>query len=108
MRLTDVIRGPSRPTRAQLRHRRRRAGALAIAAGVAFLLGLVVGATGGDDDGSGAVHGEATPVGWYGHLRALAGAGRASLDFEQRGQESAAIDRALRLTPFVRMAGRQH
>jgi peptidoglycan-N-acetylglucosamine deacetylase len=107
MRLIDVIRGPSRPTQAQLRHRRRRAGALAVAAALAFLLGVVVGA-GGGDDGGGGVQAEATRVGWYGHLRMLAGAGRASLDFEERAQESAAIDRALARTPFVRMAGRQH
>jgi peptidoglycan/xylan/chitin deacetylase (PgdA/CDA1 family) len=37
----------------------------------------------------------------------LAGAGRRSLDFEQRAQESAAIDRALAITPFVRMGGDQ-
>jgi peptidoglycan/xylan/chitin deacetylase (PgdA/CDA1 family) len=107
MRLTDVIRGPSRPTQVQLRHRRRRAGALAVAAALAFLVGVVVGASAGGDDGS-RPQAAATPVGWYGHLRALAGAGRASLDFEQRAQESAAVDRALRLTPFVRMAGGQH
>ncbi|HEX5146969.1 MAG TPA: polysaccharide deacetylase family protein, partial [Conexibacter sp.] len=47
-------------------------------------------------------------VGWYGHLRTLAGAGRRSLDFEQRAQESAATDRTIPVTPFVRMAGQQH
>jgi peptidoglycan/xylan/chitin deacetylase (PgdA/CDA1 family) len=106
MRPIDVIRGPSRPTQVELRHRRRRASALAVAAGVALLLGMVIGASSGGDNtpGSGA---QATTVGWYGHLRTLAGAGRTSLDFEQRAQESAAIDRALQLTPFVRMAGRQ-
>ncbi|MBS1870595.1 MAG: polysaccharide deacetylase family protein [Actinobacteria bacterium] len=101
-----VIRGPSRPTEAQLRHRRRRAAALAAVAAAALLLGLVVGAGSGGDAPK--ASGEATAVGWYGHLRTLAGAGRASLDFEQRAQEDAAIDRALALTPFVRMAGRQH
>ncbi len=106
MRLIDVIRGPSRPTQVELRHRRRRASALAAAAGVALLLGMVVGASsGGGTAGSGTA---APTVGWYGHLRTLAGAGRASLDFEQRAQESVAIDHALQLTPFVRMAGRQH
>jgi len=106
MRLIDVIRGPSRPTEIQLRHRRRRAGALACAAALAFLLGALAGA-GGGDDGPG-VHGRIPQVGWYGHLRALAGAGRASLSFEQRAQEDAAVDRALRRTPFVRLAGAQH
>src|SRR4051794_3418175 len=107
MRLIDVIRGPSRPTQVQLRHRRRRAIALAVAAGLALLLGIVVGASSGGGGGGG-LRSEGTKVGWYGHLRTLAGAGRSSLDFEQRAQESAAIDRALQLTPFVRMAGRQH
>lgn len=107
MRLTDVIRGPSRPTQDELRRRRRRAGALAVAAALAFVAGLAVGA-GGGDDGSAGSPGAASRIGWYGHLRALAGAGRASLDFEQRAQESAAIDRTLTRTPFVRMAGRQH
>jgi peptidoglycan/xylan/chitin deacetylase (PgdA/CDA1 family) len=107
MRPIDVIRGPRRPTQDQLRHRRRRAGALAVAAGLALLLGSVVGAGGGGDGASGPRAG-AVRIGWYGHLRALAGGGRASLDFAQRAQESAAIDRALRLTPFVRMAGGQH
>jgi peptidoglycan-N-acetylglucosamine deacetylase len=107
MRPIDVIRGPSRPTQVELRHRRRRAGALAVAAAIALLLGAIVGASGGGD-GSGGAAAQATPIGWYGHLRTLAGAGSASLDFEERAQESAAIDRALGLTPFVRMAGRQH
>jgi len=106
MRLIDVIRGPSRPTQVQLRHRRRRAGALAIAAGVAFVLGAIAGAGGGD--GGGPQRSGPAAVGWYGHLRTLAGVGRASLSFEQRAQENAAINRALALTPFVRMAGRQH
>ncbi|HZV72722.1 MAG TPA: polysaccharide deacetylase family protein [Conexibacter sp.] len=106
MRVIDLIRGPSRPTQVQLRHRRRRAGGLAVVAGAALLLGMVVGAgsRGGTDD----LRGAATQVGWYGHLRALAGAGRRSLDFEQRARESRAIDRTLATTPFVRLAGQQH
>jgi peptidoglycan/xylan/chitin deacetylase (PgdA/CDA1 family) len=106
MRPIDVIRGPSRPTHVQLRHRRRRAGALAAVAGVALLLGAIVGAGGGGQSGD--ALDTATNVGWYGHLRTLAGAGRRSLDFEQRAQESRAIDRTLQATPFVRLAGAQH
>jgi peptidoglycan/xylan/chitin deacetylase (PgdA/CDA1 family) len=106
MRATDVIRGPRRPTQAELRHRRRRAGALCVVAALALLLGVIVGAGGGGGDSD--VRGAATKVGWYGHLRMLAGAGTRSLDFEQRAQESVAIDRALALTPFVRMGGAQH
>jgi len=104
MRLIDVIRGPSRPTQVQLRLRRRRAGALAVAAALAFLAGVLAG-TGGRD-GHGGAHGEAAGLGWHRHLPALMG--RAAPDFEQRVREGAAIDRALRMTPFVRMAGRQH
>ena len=105
MRLIDVIRGPSRPTQVELRRRRRRAGALAGVAGLALLLGMIAGAGGGRGT---AVRAEGAQVGWYGHLRMLAGAGRRSLDVEARTQESAAIDRALKLTPFVRLAGSQH
>jgi peptidoglycan/xylan/chitin deacetylase (PgdA/CDA1 family) len=106
-RLADVIRGPSRPTQTQLRHRRRRAGALAVVAGLSLLLGLVVGAGGGGSS-TPDIRSETTKVGWYGNLQMLAGNGRRSLDFEQRAQESRAIDRALALTPFVRKGGAQH
>jgi peptidoglycan-N-acetylglucosamine deacetylase len=106
-RLIDVIRGPSRPTQTQLRHRRRRVGALGLVAAVALLLGLIAGAGGGGSDAED-IPSKATSVGWYGHLRMLAGHGERSLDFEQRAQESRAIDRALALTPFVRMGGDQH
>jgi len=106
MRLIDVIRGPSRPTQVQLRHRRRRAGALAAVAGGALLLGLIVGAQGG---GGGAAAGTvAARIGFYGRVQQLAGAGARSLTAQEARQESGAIDRALRRTPFVRMAGSQH
>ncbi|HXE46455.1 MAG TPA: polysaccharide deacetylase family protein [Conexibacter sp.] len=105
MRLNDVIRGPSRPTETQLRHRRRRAGALAGVAAIALLLGLTLGAHrgGGNAAGAGAV-----PIGWYGRLQLLAGSGRRSLAAEERAEQGRAIDRALKRTPFVRMAGGQH
>lgn len=104
-RLVEVIRGPSRPTPTQLRHRRRRAGALAVIAAVALLLGMIVGSGAGEGPDPNALRAELTKVGWYGHLRMLAGNGRRSLDFEQRAQETRAIDRALEITPFVRMGG---
>lgn len=75
-------------------------------AAVALLVGLIAGASSGDD--ASGVGGEATKVGWYGHLRILAGNDERSLDFEQRAQESKAIDRTLELTPFVRKGGSQH
>lgn len=106
MRLIDVIRGPSRPTVAELRLRRRRAAALILLAALALVLGAIAGASGGGSSAPDAAG--ATEVGWYGHLRTLAGAGRSSLDFEQRTQESAAIERARAGTPVVRLAGAQH
>jgi peptidoglycan/xylan/chitin deacetylase (PgdA/CDA1 family) len=102
--LLRVIRGPARPTPRQLAHRRRRASLLAALAAVAFVVGLVAGAGGG---GSSPVADAAPKVGWYGHLRMLAGAGRGSLSLEQRAAENAAIDRALSATPFIRMGGRR-
>jgi peptidoglycan/xylan/chitin deacetylase (PgdA/CDA1 family) len=105
MRLDELIRGPSRPTRAQLLHRRRRLAALLAVAALALVLGAIAGA--GTDHGPHAgVH--ATGLGWYGRLRVLAGAGPRSLGFEERARESTAIDRALARTPFVRLAGAQH
>jgi peptidoglycan/xylan/chitin deacetylase (PgdA/CDA1 family) len=106
MRLVDLIRGPSRPTRAQLRHRRRRARALVALAVIALLLGVAVGAGGGK--GTPSVRASVVRVGFYGNLRTLAGAGRGSLDLEQRAQEDAAIGRVLSKTPFVRNGGGEH
>ncbi|MDO8212875.1 polysaccharide deacetylase family protein [Conexibacter sp. CPCC 206217] len=108
MRLEDLlrlIRGPARPTPRQLRYRRRRVTLLAGLAGLALILGMVAGAGAGSD--SGGVATAATKIGWYGHLRMLAGAGRGSLSLEQRAAENAAIDRALDRTPFIRMGGKQ-
>ena len=103
--LLRLIRGPARPTPRELRYRRRRASLLGAIALVALLLGVVVGA--GSGRGGSSAGAEPTEVGWYGHLGMLAGAGRGSFSLEQRAQESAAIDRALARTPFVRMGGRQ-
>lgn len=107
MRLDDLIRGPTRPTRDQLHLRRRRVGVLAAVAAVALLLGAMLGARGGAGRASGPLV-TRVPLGWYGHLRELAGGGRRSLDAEQQAQERAAIDRTLARTPFVRLAGTQH
>jgi peptidoglycan/xylan/chitin deacetylase (PgdA/CDA1 family) len=105
MRLDDLIRGPRRPTQAQLSLRRRRVGALVALAALALALGALVGSSGGG-------HPQARPRGggggFYRHLRALAGTGHGSLAATERGAESAAIDRTLARTPFVRLAGTQH
>jgi peptidoglycan-N-acetylglucosamine deacetylase len=107
MRLDDLIRGPTRPTTVQLRHRRRRAGALALLAVLALVLGLITGAGGGGGSAAG-TGSRAAGVGWFGHLRMLAGNGSRSLDSGERTRENAAIDRALATTPFVRFGGVQH
>lgn len=88
-------------------HRRRRATALATVAAVALLLGLIAGAGAGDDPEVADSQAAATKVGWHGHLRTLAGNGRGSLDFEQRAEESRALDRTLAATPLVRKGGDQ-
>ncbi|HST43551.1 MAG TPA: polysaccharide deacetylase family protein [Conexibacter sp.] len=103
--LLRLIRGPARPTPRQLRYRRRRVTLLAGLAGFALLLGVVVGAN--SKPSSSLPQVETTEVGWFGHLRTLAGAGRGSLSLEQRAAENAAIDRALARTPFIRMGGRE-
>jgi peptidoglycan/xylan/chitin deacetylase (PgdA/CDA1 family) len=105
MRLDDLIRGPERPTPLQLRQRRRRAGALLAVAALALLLGAIAGAGG---DGVTPQPAQVASAGWFARLRTLAGGSHHSLDAAERGQESAAIDRALASTPFVRFAGAQH
>ena len=106
MRLDELIRGPSRPTRAQLHHRRRQAGALIAVAVLALVLGAIAGSGGGDH--SSAAVARAARAGWFGRLQTLAGGGRHSLAADERAQEDAAIDRTLAKTPFVRLAGSQH
>jgi len=107
MRLDELIRGPRRPTHAQLLRRRRRVAALAAVAALAGLAGALAGAGVGTDGGSVPAP-RAPAVGWYGHLRALAGGGRRSLSYAERAHEDAAIGRTLARTPFVRLAGRRH
>lgn len=106
MRLDELIRGPSRPTPSELRHRRRQLGALAALAILALLIGAIAGA--GGCGGTPARHPHAAAIGWYGRLRVLAGSGARSLSAEERTRENAAIDRTLAHTPFVRLAGTQH
>jgi peptidoglycan-N-acetylglucosamine deacetylase len=106
MRVDHLIRGPSRPTSAQLRLRRRRAAALVLIASCALVAGAIAGAGGGG--GAVAARRGGPALGWYGHLRMLAGTGSRSLDARERRREDAAIDRALARTPFVRFAGSQH
>ena len=88
-------------------HRRRRAGALAMLAGLALLGGLAVGAASG---GSGGGHRTVatSPATYFSRLRELAGSGRGSLAATELSAEDAAITRTLAYTPYVRVAGAQH
>jgi peptidoglycan-N-acetylglucosamine deacetylase len=88
-------------------HRRRRALALALLAGVALLAGLVSGAGSG---GPAAVH-HAAPAprsGYFARIHTLAGNGAGSFAVAELGAENAAVTRTLSYTPFVRVAGSQH
>lgn len=87
-------------------HRRRRQVALAGLAGLAFLVGIAVGAGGGS--GSGAHHAALHGTGFLARVEALAGTGPGSLAAGEAAAENAAIDRTLAYTPYVRIAGAQH
>ncbi len=87
-------------------YRRRRGGlALAALAALALLVGMLVGA------GSGA-----TPphrlaglgTGYFAQIRTLAGSGPASFAASEHAAETAAVNRTLAYTPYVRIAGPQH
>jgi peptidoglycan-N-acetylglucosamine deacetylase len=86
-------------------HRRRRAAALGLPAALALIVGILVGAGGGGSSGS---HVPAHPVGFFGRIRALAGADRGSFAAAQQAAETGAINRTLTYTPYVRVAGSQH
>ncbi len=85
-------------------HRRRRALALAIPALLALIVGLAIGAGGGS-----AVRKPAhSTAGYFQRLRVLGGVGPGSFAAEEQGAETAAINRTLAYTPYVRIAGSQH
>ena len=86
-------------------HRRRRATALAVLAGVALILGVAVGAGGGTASVHRAI---VTSDGYFSKLQTLAGTGAGSLLAAQSAAENAAITRTLAHTPYVRVAGAQH
>ncbi len=88
----------------QPHHRRRRALALGVLAGVALIAGVVAGAGGGT---------AARPVldrapGYFSRLQTLAGTGPGSFVATEKADENAAIDRTLAYTPYVRIAGSEH
>ncbi len=84
--------------------RRRRAGALIALAGLALLLGIVIGA----GSGTGAPSPIALRGGYFGRIQALAGGGPSSFSVFERASENAAINRTLASMPYVRVAGSQH
>lgn len=86
-------------------HRRRRAGALVVLAGLALLIGLVVGAGAG---GSAPRRPAVVRSGYFARLRTLAGSGPGSITAAEQVAENAAITHTLSYTPYVRVAGSQH
>jgi peptidoglycan/xylan/chitin deacetylase (PgdA/CDA1 family) len=86
---------------------RRRRGALALAAvaAVALLAGIVIGAGAG---ASPARKVAAVGTGYFAQIRTLAGTGLDSFASTERVAETAAINRTLSYTPYVRVAGSQH
>jgi peptidoglycan/xylan/chitin deacetylase (PgdA/CDA1 family) len=77
-----------------------------VVAGVALVLGVIVGAGSG---GPNAAHPSAAHLsGFFTRLHVLAGNGAGSFAAAQSGAENAAITRTLSYTPFVRAAGSQH
>lgn len=88
------------------RHRRRRA--LAVAGGLVLILIVVVAAV---ESGGAALRPPAPGAGQAGYLRSiqtLTGNGAGSVAARESAIQSAAIDRTLRYTPYVRIAGSQH
>jgi peptidoglycan/xylan/chitin deacetylase (PgdA/CDA1 family) len=90
---------------AELYRRRRGAVALAALAVLSLIVGLAAGAGSG---GSPARHVAALGTGYFAQIRTLAGAGPDSFASSERAAETAAINRTLGYTPYVRVAGAQH
>lgn len=86
-------------------HRRRRASALAVAVVLVIVIVLVVAGGGGSPHLVAARGGQAE---FFRTIRSLAGPGPDSLGARQAAIQNAAIDRTLRYTPYVRIAGSQH
>jgi peptidoglycan-N-acetylglucosamine deacetylase len=88
----------------QPHHRRRRAVALVVAAAIALTVGLALGAGGG----STAHHPPHGTAGYFARIHTLGGVGAGSFAAQEQGAETAAINRTLHYTPYVRVAGSQH
>jgi peptidoglycan/xylan/chitin deacetylase (PgdA/CDA1 family) len=92
-----------RRPKAQPHHIRRRVIALLVLAAIVLIIGLSVG--GG---GAAVSHAPRAGVGFFGRIEKLAGSGTGSFASAEQAAESAAIDRTLAYTPYVRVAGTQH
>jgi peptidoglycan/xylan/chitin deacetylase (PgdA/CDA1 family) len=89
----------------QSHHWRRRGIALGLVAVLALIAGIVAGAGGG---GSSAHVTVDHAAGYFSRLQTLAGTGPGSFIASEKAAETAAIDRTLAYTPYVRIAGSQH
>jgi peptidoglycan/xylan/chitin deacetylase (PgdA/CDA1 family) len=86
------------------RHRRRRL--LALVAGVTLAIVLAIVMSGGGTHRT-AVPGQGQ-AGFFRSIETLAGSGAHSLSAQEHAVQTAAIDRTLQYTPYVRIAGAQH
>ncbi len=98
-------RRPSPSRRVRRRHFRRRLVALLAIVGVAVAVAIALSSTGGGSAGtSPAAHGYS----FFVRIQKLAGSGVGSLSANEHASLNAAIDRTLKHTPWVRIAGGQH
>lgn len=98
-----AARGPR--YRSQLPHHRRRRRALAFSVIAVLAVAVALAAIGGGQP----TRSVAAPApGFFTRLQTLAGTGPGSFNAAQRGAETAAIERTLAVTPYVRVAGAQH
>jgi peptidoglycan/xylan/chitin deacetylase (PgdA/CDA1 family) len=87
-------------------HRRRRALALAVLVALGLIVLLIIALGGGSAHPAGVA--DASRPGLFAKIRTLAGNGNGSLVKFQADAETDAINRTLRYTSFVRVAGSQH
>ncbi|MFZ0039828.1 MAG: polysaccharide deacetylase family protein [Solirubrobacteraceae bacterium] len=104
-----ALTGARRRPPLSVHHRRRRAAALATMAGLALILGIIVGASAGSGSSSTGARGAAiAPGGYFRRIETLAASGTGSFALAEQSDENAAINRTLAYTPYVRVAGSQH
>jgi peptidoglycan/xylan/chitin deacetylase (PgdA/CDA1 family) len=98
-------RRPPPRRRAQAHHIRRRAIALLVLGVIVVVIGLSLSGGGGPSVAHAPAH--AMP-GYFGRIQTLAGTGAGSFTYAQQAAETAAINKTLTYTPYVRVAGAQH